>query len=245
MFQAALSKLNDNAPPTCAVLVSQDSSARENLAEVCESIGVVPVIACTARDAAATVHKFDAPLVIVFSDQLQTSPSALFEALRPSTPRLVMFGPRFGGVEHVLALELGFHEVWPEDVTPLALNALLRTSLRMPRVDGHAANESALGEFVIDAAGLTCFDGARPVTLSPSYLQTLALLIERSPAVVSREDLRALVPSMSGEVAVNSRVVDVHVSRIRRQLHDEGVTSVRIVQVRGRGYRAISAEPLN
>ena len=150
-----------------------------------------------------------------------------------------MFGPRFGGVEHVLALELGFHEVWPVDLTPLALNTLLRTSLRLPRVAGHAANESALGEFVIDAAGLTCFDGARPVSLSPSYLQTLALLIARVPHAVSREDLRALVPSLAGGVAANSRVVDVHVSCIRRQLHAEGVTSVRIVPVRGRGYRAV------
>ena len=122
MFPAALYKLNDNPPPTCAVLVSQDSSTRENLAEVCESIGVVPVIVGSARDAAGAVHRFCAPLVIVFSDHLQISPLALFEALRPNTPRLVMFGPRFGGVEHVLALELGFHEVWPVGLTPLALN---------------------------------------------------------------------------------------------------------------------------
>ncbi len=228
--------------PVRAVLVSEDTSARDSLAGACEAIGIVPVTAHSAPDAAAAVHLFDAPLVVVLADHLQTSPSALFEALRPSTPRVVMFGPPFGGVEHVLALELGFHEVWPADLTPLALNALLCSIMRGPRAESKTSVRGvAFGDFQVDPVGLTCFDGKRPVVLGTSCLQTLALLVERAPEVVSREELRAVMPSVSGAHPAGSRVVDVHVSRIRRLLQSEGVTSVRISQVRGRGYRVVHA----
>jgi two-component system, OmpR family, response regulator RstA len=88
---------------------------------------------------------------------------------------------------------------------------------------------------------MTCFDGDRPVILSPSHFRTLTMLIERAPDVISREELRATIPLVSCDRVAASRVVDVHVSRIRRQLHDEGVTSFSILQVRSRGYRAVQA----
>lgn len=226
-----------------AVLVSEDTHLRRSLAEVCESAGIEPLLANSANDAASAVRRVDARLVIVVADCLSTSPSALFEALHPSAPKLVMFGPQFGGVEHVLALELGFHEVWPADLTPLALNALLRSSLRVARTKARAANrEVSFGDFSVDLVGLTCYDGRRPVTVSTGYLQTLALLVEHAPDVVGREALRSQMASISTELPSTSRSVDVHISRIRRQLVLGGVTGLQIVNARGHGYRIVTSK---
>jgi DNA-binding response OmpR family regulator len=228
--------------PTHAVVVGTDSPLAQQLLLACEALGLISVVVTGASEAAAAVRRFDSPLVIVLSEHLQTSPTALLEALLPSVPRLVLLGPRFGGIEHVLALEVGFHEVWPANVTPVAMNALLRASVQSPRrVTPKQAATVGLGDLVIDLTGMTCFDGERPILLSASHMQTLALLLRRTPDVVSREELRSTIPSISSDKAPLSRVVDVHVSRVRRQLQAEGVTSLSILGVRNRGYRVVRA----
>jgi DNA-binding response OmpR family regulator len=228
--------------PPCAVLVGEDTRLRKSLAEVCESVGLLPMLARSADDTANAVHSCDARLVVVLADRLQTSPSALFESLRPCTPRLVMMGPRFGGAEHVLALELGFHEVWPADLTPLALNALLRSSLRAALAELPSSNrEVSFRDFTVDLAGFTCYDGRRSVTMSVGHVKTLGLLVERAPNVVGREELRAQMAPIASDLPATSRTVDVHVSRIRRQLVEGGVTRLRILHARGHGYRMVVA----
>jgi DNA-binding response OmpR family regulator len=105
-----------------------------------------------------------------------------------------------------------------------------------------AANrEVSFGDFSVDLVGLTCYDGRRPVPVSAGYVQTLAMLVEHAPDVVGREALRSQMASLSDELPSTSRSVDVHISRIRRQLVLGGVTGLRIVHARGHGYRIVTS----
>ena len=101
--------------------------------------------------------------------------------------------------------------------------------------DGHGPaggleRQLTLGSLTIDTGRLTGeIDGAE-VHLTPTELRILLLLTEEPGHVYSREKIAYTV--WGYEWAGDSRVVDVHIQRLRKKI---GAT--RIETVRGFGYR--------
>ena len=227
--------MNSDTNSIYLVILSNPSPKRDYFEEVCKELGISAIVARTTTEAASAVQNYRVGLIVVFSEGLEISPSALFTDLGVNIPRLVMFGPTFGSTEHVLTLELGFHEVWPADISKPVLKALLKTSLYIPQIKQDKGGILRLGDFSIDPVMQVCFDKNRPLTLSTTCFKILVSLIRSSPNVVSREDLLATTPAPS-DLLSNSRVVDMHVSRLRKQLLARNVVSIKIIHVRGGGY---------
>lgn len=223
---------------TCVVLLVEGSASISNLSVVCEQLSVAPLIVESISEVASALRRHVVPLVVVASNRLMNSPAALFKVVGQVKTRLVLFGPEFGGPEHLLGLELGFQEVWPADLSPLAITALMRVCLR--DWNRSLSNENrhilTIGSVILDRVKGSCKNKEVEVVLSRTCFDALAMLVEKFPNMVSREELMSEFFPKTGR-SHSPRGIDVLISRIRRYLHDGGVYNLRIMHIRGLGYR--------
>jgi DNA-binding response OmpR family regulator len=112
------------------------------------------------------------------------------------------------------------------------VEALLR---RSGRVAASERRPFALGDWRVDPASRTAFDGAREVELSQREVDMLELFARDHGRIVSRRTLLVEVWGMSNVDHVQTRTVDVHVAKLRKKL---GMSeSGPLETVRGEGYR--------
>lgn len=111
------------------------------------------------------------------------------------------------------------------DGAPVAIEGAVR------RVDD-PARSIASGDLELDLIATRVTIGGRSIDLTPSEHRILAMLALRDGTVSRRDLVRQLWDS---EFTANERVLDVHVSNLRRKLDDGSPT--RIETVKGLGYR--------
>lgn len=97
------------------------------------------------------------------------------------------------------------------------------------------------GAIEVDPAARTVKRGNRNVSLTPKEFDLLLLLIERSPAVVSRLESIRRVWGYSDQVV--TRTVDTHISELRRKLEEDPSHPRFIVTVHKIGYRFEPGDP--
>src|SRR5699024_8652877 len=96
--------------------------------------------------------------------------------------------------------------------------------------DGLGPFRTRLGSLVLDTGRLTAEVDGEAVHLTPTELRVLLLLTEQPEHVYSREKIAFTV--WGYEWAGDSRVVDVHIQRLRKK-----IGASMIETVRGFGYR--------
>lgn len=136
-------------------------------------------------------------------------------------------------------LELGLDEVLVEPVQTPLLVARLRRVLREDAPAGAPPAPTALfskiGEMTIDLARREARYGRRTLRLTDLEFELLALLARHVGSPLPREQLYR---SLRG-IPYNGRdrAIDLHVSRLRRKLSNEGLSPKLILTVRGVGYQ--------
>ncbi|MFO0682041.1 MAG: response regulator transcription factor [Sandaracinus sp.] len=180
---------------------------------------------------------FDAVLLDVMMPQVDG-----LEVLRrirtDSRIPVLMLTARGDETDRVVGLELGADDYVPKPFSPRELLARLRAVLRR-------ASPDATGER-LSAAGITADVGTRevtvegkPVELTGLEFDILVALLRRAGRVIPRNAL--LAEAGRDDVVVGERTVDVHISRLRKKIGDDGQD--RIKTVRGVGY-VLSKEPV-
>ena len=109
------------------------------------------------------------------------------------------------------------------------VQALIRR-LGLPKMDSDQT--LSMGELVLNPATFDVYCGLERTPLTPSEFKLLHALMLRQGAVLSRDQLIALVQGAG--IAVIDRAVDTHVASLRKKL---GSCSEWIETVRGVGYR--------
>ena len=150
---------------------------------------------------------------------------------------VLMLTARGDEADRVVGLELGADDYVPKPFSPRELLARLRAVLRRAQPDAASERLAVAGIEVDVGARAARVDGAE-VELTGLELDILVALMRRAGRVVPRSSL--LREAGRGDVAVSERAVDVHISRLRRKLGDEG--GARIRTVRGVGY-VLAREP--
>jgi DNA-binding response OmpR family regulator len=79
----------------------------------------------------------------------------------------------------------------------------------------------------------------RRLGISPIQLRLLIALVEADGAVVTKD---GLAWRLFGNCSTDDERVEMHVRRIRRQLVASGCTSRVLANVRGEGYRLMTAD---
>lgn len=115
-----------------------------------------------------------------------------------------------------------------------ALVARVRVLLRRggAATDASGAQTFAVGELTLNPSNFDVYSGTERVHLTPSEFKLLHALMIRQGAVLSRDQLIALVQGTG--ITVIDRAVDTHVASLRKKL---GSCGGLIETVRGEGYR--------
>ncbi|HVR88435.1 MAG TPA: response regulator transcription factor [Candidatus Limnocylindria bacterium] len=93
--------------------------------------------------------------------------------------------------------------------------------------------------FIIDLGSVQAIKGEFPLPLTPTEFKLLKTLAAEPGRVFTRDDL--LTGVWGYEPGSDTRLVDVHVGRLRKKLQDAGVCELSIETARGFGYKATVA----
>ena len=150
-----------------------------------------------------------------------------------STVPIVMLTAKTDTVDVVLGLESGADDYVNKPFKAKELVARIRARLR--RTEDEVSDVIELGDLTIDVAGHQVRRGNEEIPLTPLEYELLLLLARKPRQVVSREEL--LTSIWGYRSASDSRVVNVHVQRLRAKIEKDPENPQIIVTVRGVGYK--------
>jgi DNA-binding response OmpR family regulator len=146
---------------------------------------------------------------------------------------VLMLTARGDETDRVVGLELGADDYLSKPFSARELLARIRAVLRRTR-PGLIDERLSVGGLVVDVPGRRAtLDGAE-LDLTGLELDLLVALARRAGRVVPRSAL--LDAAGRDDVTVSERVVDVHVSHLRKKLGDDPRSPKRLRTVRGVGY---------
>jgi two-component system response regulator MtrA len=147
---------------------------------------------------------------------------------------IVMLTARGDTVDVVLGLECGADDYIIKPFKPTELVARIRARLR--RNDAAESEVLHIGDVTIDVAGHVVFRDGEPVPLTPLEFDLLAALARKPGHVFTREQLLEQV--WGYRHAADTRLVNVHVQRLRAKVERDPERPELVVTVRGVGYKA-------
>jgi two-component system response regulator MtrA len=147
---------------------------------------------------------------------------------------IVMLTARSDTVDVVLGLESGADDYIVKPFKPKELVARMRARLR--RNETPSAETLELGDITIDVGGHVVSRGGAPIALTPLEFDLLAALARKPGQVFTREQLLEQV--WGYRHAADTRLVNVHVQRLRAKVELDPEHPQLVVTVRGVGYKA-------
>jgi DNA-binding response OmpR family regulator len=159
--------------------------------------------------------------------------------LQPETSGvpIIMLTARASEADRVVGLELGADDYVTKPFSPRELVARVRAVLRRGTRDELPPRREVLdfGELRVDLGAYRVTVRGEPVPLTPTQLRMLFLMASHPERAFTREQI--IQQACSGDIFVEARTVDSHVSRIRSQLGEAPGGGWYVETVRGVGYR--------
>jgi two-component system response regulator MtrA len=147
---------------------------------------------------------------------------------------IVMLTARGDTVDVVLGLESGADDYIIKPFKPKELVARMRARLRRNEVPTNDVVEIA--DLVIDTAGHVVSRDGSAINLTPLEFDLLTALARKPGHVFTREQLLEQV--WGYRHAADTRLVNVHVQRLRAKIERDAERPEIVVTVRGVGYKA-------
>ena len=144
--------------------------------------------------------------------------------------------------DRVMGLELGADDYVMKPFSPKELEARIRSVLRRAYVkrSENISNSSQgvlqVGTLSIDTIKRQVFKGTKRIKLTGMEFNLLELLITKAGERLSRSMILNHVWGYTPERYLDTRVVDVHISRLRSKLEEDPSNPDLIITARGTGY---------
>jgi DNA-binding response OmpR family regulator len=233
--------------PGQSVLVVEDTDEiRELVVTVLRRAGMDVREATTGASCLAEVRR-EAPDVVVLDLGLPDADGTeVCRQLRAETDCYVlMLTARAEEVDLLIGLAVGADGYMAKPFSPRELVARVQTMLRRPRTTAVPEPRASVEDSVQRLADLEVdpdsrevrVDGAA-VDLTRTEFDLLAALVSRPGRVLQRETLLREVWQTDWEG--NLRLVEAHMSNLRRKLTAAGLSHPAIKTVRGVGYRLVA-----
>jgi DNA-binding response OmpR family regulator len=229
---------------TRSVLVVDDEpTLRETLAEALEQDGLRVVTAADGREALERFRAESPDLVLLDLMLPHISGIDVCRIMRrESAVPIVMLTAKDSEIDKVVGLELGADDYVTKPFSLRELMARIRSQLR--RLDVAAGPASApatgeaatiaLGDVSVDLAGHRLLRDDEEIPVKPKAFELLAFLIRNPGQVFSRD--RLLEHVWGYDYAGETRTVDVHVHWLRSAIEEDPGQPRFLQTVRGVGY---------
>jgi DNA-binding response OmpR family regulator len=215
------------------LVVDDDERLYALIASYLEQNDVSPAPAENGRRALDLLEReaFDAVLLDVMMPGMDGL--TVLKSLRARWPSLpvIMLTAKGDETDRVVGLELGADDYLAKPFSPRELLARIKAVLRRVSPDLGRQRLTA-GGLVVEVESRSVRVAGEPVELTGLEFDLLLALIRRAGQVVPRSSL--LAQAGRGDVIVNERAVDVHISHLRKKLGDDPPKLIKTV--RGVGY---------
>jgi len=147
---------------------------------------------------------------------------------------IVMLTAKSDTVDIVLGLESGADDYVVKPFKPKELVARIRARVR--RTETEPAEQLAIGDVTIDVPAHQVIRNGEQIALTPLEFDLLVALARKPRQVFTREVLLEQV--WGYRHAADTRLVNVHVQRLRSKIEHDPERPDIVVTVRGVGYKA-------
>jgi len=228
-------------PRTAVMVVEDDPDVRELLRYNLEQEGFAVDQAADGAEALRLIER-RVPELMILDLMLPGMPGLdLCRKLR-STPAtaampILILTAKGEEVDRILGLELGADDYVVKPFSPREVIARIKGLLRRARAATEPRAEGVYerGRLRVDFGGYQVAVEGRAQEFSVREFELLKFFVQHPGRVYTREQLLDLV--WGRDTFVESRTVDVHVRRLRRQIERDDNNPELILTVRGVGYR--------
>jgi len=217
------------------LIVDDDPALAEMLTIVLRNEGFAPLV-CPTGDRALPMLREHRPELVLLDLMLpgKDGIDVCREMRAESGVPIVMLTAKNDTVDVVLGLESGADDYIVKPFKPKELVARVRA--RMRRYDEPAPEQLELGDLTIDVAGHTVKRAGEVISLTPLEFDLLVCLARKPWQVFTREVLLEQV--WGYRHAADTRLVNVHVQRLRAKVEKDPEQPEIVLTVRGVGYKA-------
>ncbi len=220
------------------LVVDDDTALAEMIGIVLRTEGFEPVF-CGDGAQALTVFKNSKPDLVLLDLMLpgKNGIEVCAEIRAESGVPVIMLTAKSDTTDVVRGLESGADDYVVKPFNPKELVARIRTRLR-PTPSG-AVDTMQVGDITIDVAGHEVRRGETRINLTPLEFELLLALAMKPQQVFTREMLLEQV--WGYHYKADTRLVNVHVQRLRAKVEEDPDNPRIVMTVRGVGYRAGSS----
>ena len=154
---------------------------------------------------------------------------------RTSDVPILMLTARSDSHDVVAGLEAGADDYVTKPAVPKELAARVRALLRRGRREGPAGEVLRFGDVELEPDAGVVRKGGEEIALTKTEFRLLCELAASPGRVLSRESLLERV--WGYDYFGDSRLVDVHVRRLRTKVEDDPGDPVHVLTIRGLGYK--------
>lgn len=217
------------------LLVEDDPSLREAVCMALESDGHRVTTAATGDEGIERWRQHRPELVLL--DVMLPGKDG-FEVCRAIRAHdqvpIIMLTARSDPIDVVVGLESGADDYVVKPFKPKELVARVRARLR--RTESEPAESLTIGDLAIDVPGHEVTRDGVPIALTPLEFDLLVALARKPRQVFTREVLLEQV--WGYRHAADTRLVNVHVQRLRSKIERDPEHPEVVLTVRGVGYKA-------
>ena len=217
------------------LVVDDDQAISEILGIVLRAEGFEPFFCAEGDKAMDAFHKHDPDLVLLDLMLPGRDGIDICRAIRmESGVPIVMLTARSDSQDIVTGLESGADDYIVKPIKNKELIARIRARLR--KIEAPTTKELKIGDLIIDLAGHSVKRDDQILPLTVLEFKLLATLAKRPWQVFTRELL--LEEVWEYQHAADTRLVNVHVQRLRAKVEKDPERPEIVLTVRGVGYKA-------
>ena len=228
--------MSDQRSKVRILVIDDDAALSEMLQMVLRQEGF-ETVRCATGDAALHEFRQSRPDLILLDLNLpgRDGVSVCRDIRAESGVPIIMLTAKSDTADVVAGLEAGADDYVPKPFSAKELIARIRTRLR--RISSDIGTDVLpIGDLTISVSSHVVKRGSQQVPLTPLEFDLLLALAKRPTHVFTRE---ALLDEVWGyRNAADTRLVNVHVQRLRSKIEHDPERPEIVVTVRGVGYKA-------
>lgn len=220
------------------ILVADDEISIRQIVEARLKMAGYEVVTASDGSEAIELIKLEQPSLIVLDimmpkmDGLQVCR----EIRKNLTTPIIMLTAKGDVIDRIQALELGADDYVVKPFSPRELEARIKAVLRRIVTDNAKQSTIKVDSLTIDTGKRQVLRGEQKIKLTEMEFNLLELLASNPGRAYSRSEILHQVWGYRINQYSDTRVVDVHVSRLRSKLEKDPSDPELILTARGTGY---------